>query len=165
MRVSCWVQVLILFWASMCVMSSVLSPLIARMMSPGQRSPWAALLPDVTWRSHSFTYNPHAAKGKGKKKDLLKRLSYCQWGKRKSRGKKSIRSRVSPQRLNLTKAAVIWLMQHCFWVAGMVYIFKSPQRQLEVRGQERFSRRSKYLKIRRKKKNQNVFNGIIMANQ
>lgn len=72
---------------------------------------------------------------------------------------------MSPQRLNLTKAAVIWLMQHCFWAAGMVYIFKSPQRQLEVRGQEQFSRSAKYLekKQRRRKKNQNVFNGIIMA--
>lgn len=68
MRVSCWVQVLILFCASMCVMSSVLSPLIARMMSPGQRSPWAALLPGVTCRSRAFTYNPYTAKGEKKKK-------------------------------------------------------------------------------------------------
>lgn len=32
----------------MCVMCSVLSPLIARIVSPGHRSPCAALLPGVT---------------------------------------------------------------------------------------------------------------------
>lgn len=47
LSVSCWVHIFILFWASMCVMVSVLSPLIARMVSPGHRSPWAALLPGV----------------------------------------------------------------------------------------------------------------------
>lgn len=34
----------------MWVMSSVLSPLIERMVSPAHRSPWAALLPGVTYR-------------------------------------------------------------------------------------------------------------------
>lgn len=34
----------------MWVMSSVLSPLMERMVSPGHRSPWAALLPGVTYR-------------------------------------------------------------------------------------------------------------------
>lgn len=47
MSVSSWVHVLILFWASIWVMNSVLSPLIDKMVSPGHRSPWAALLPDV----------------------------------------------------------------------------------------------------------------------
>ncbi|TNN43821.1 hypothetical protein EYF80_045987 [Liparis tanakae] len=47
---SCWVQVLIRFWASMWVMSSVLPPLMARMVSPGRRSPRAALPPGVTCR-------------------------------------------------------------------------------------------------------------------
>lgn len=68
LSVSCWVQVLILFWASMCVMSSVLSPLIARMVSPGHRSPWAALLPGVTWRSHTHTDPSTAKKRRGKKR-------------------------------------------------------------------------------------------------
>lgn len=39
----------------MWVMSSVLSPLMARMVSPGHRSPRAALLPGVTW-GETFTH-------------------------------------------------------------------------------------------------------------
>lgn len=42
-------QALILFCASRCVMLSVLSPLIARIISPGHRSAMAALLPGLIY--------------------------------------------------------------------------------------------------------------------
>lgn len=64
---------------------------------------------------------------------------------------------MSPQRPNSTKAAVSQLMQHCFWADDTVYIFKSPQRELEVRGQEELCKGSKIFET-----NQNVFNGIIL---
>jgi len=45
---SSWsMHALILFWASRCVMLSVLSPLIARIISPGHRFAMAALLPGL----------------------------------------------------------------------------------------------------------------------
>lgn len=46
-RLSLMVADLILFWASRCVIPSVLTPSIAEMMSPWVKLPPAALLPGV----------------------------------------------------------------------------------------------------------------------
>lgn len=48
--VSLFVADLILFWASRCVIPSVLTPSMAEMMSPWARLPPTALLPGVIFR-------------------------------------------------------------------------------------------------------------------
>lgn len=109
---------------------------------------------------HTHTENPYTSTGGRKKKKERVVITGVKLPVRKEgkkEGKKGIRLRVSPQRPTSTKAAVSRLMQHCFWADDTVYIFKSPQRELEVRGQEELCKGRKMFEA-----NQKVFNGIII---
>ena len=109
---SCWVQVLILFWASMCDMSSVLSPLMAKMVSPGHRSPWAALLPGVTYRNHSHTHAQQSKHTQEKEKERAV-ISGVKLSGRKKNKKRVLAWECQHRGQIQHKAALFWFMWYC----------------------------------------------------